>query len=492
MVFRVPAAVAVLMGREGVPAVGDGVRAGERTAGGRAAVRRLPALLARLAPLRWPVVGLALAVFLSLGWFARPQTDDYCVASEAAIHGLWGAQVFWYQNWMGRYTAAGALALLTEWLGLPAAARAGPFLLLLLLGSAGAWLARNLLPLRGRPLFGLLGMALAVYLAMLPNPEQVIYWFTGAYTYGLGLALGLALAGTLVWCPAGPRGRALRSGAAALLAAAATGCNETLMVALMLGAPLWWLWRRRRGRAGDGWLVGVVWAAAAAVILAPGNAVREAAFPEGGQFWGALAGTLTSTAGYGLKWTASLPLWGASLLALAVFGPWRGLGGRWGPWLGIALVAAGFFPAHWAMGHRPPGRALAVIHLVFLFAWFAFWLPRLAARLAWDWRAWRRPAMGLVVLGMLVQGNLPFALYDLASGRAQAYGALQDQRHAVMQNADPEATRVVPALADPPATLFHEDITGDPADWRNRCVARYYGVAGVRTPTVAGGVGDRL
>jgi hypothetical protein len=237
---------------------------------------------------------------------------------------------------------------------------------------------------------------------------------------------------------------------------------------------------------------------AALMVFAPGTAARSSLFPAAHQLVPSLVSATTRGLVHALEWTLQPALWGISLLfvraapALA-----RRLGVAAGGvlpilWL-LGLVCACHFPAYWAMGIKPPGRALANIWIVFLAGWFVLVLPLVARALrrrGCDLRSPRLATLGraLVVIGLFVPSNVPRAIADLGLGGALRHRSEQIERAATVAEAKRTGNKdvvLVPLLAKP-RTIWVDDLTADPADWRNRSYAAWHGLASVRVAAPAG------
>jgi hypothetical protein len=69
--------------------------------------------------------------------------------------------------------------------------------------------------------------------------------------------------------------------------------------------------------------------------------------------------------------------------------------------------------------------------------------------------------------------NVKTAWRDLISGDAAGYDRESEARHAMIR-ASSEPDMLVPALRARPRTLFFNDLTTDPTNWRNTGCARFF------------------
>ncbi len=244
--------------------------------------------------------------------------------------------------------------------------------------------------------------------------------------------------------------------------------------------------------------------AMAIVMLAPGNAVRQAFFTR--PTYPLLATALSPL--YALMFlvgfvllspitTAALIL-GCAVLAFALQpedGEWslqaasliadRRRAARWIVLSLIAPVAFSYAPTLYTVFGGPPARALVIPQFI-VTAVVAFWslvaglsLRRTFAHRAQDQPRSQKPRL-LLLLGILMLIPLGSAWRTLSiAGELQSYALKWDQRDRQVRNAAArgEKSVVVQALG---YTGRLEDLDLDPKHWLNLCVARYYGLDAVR------------
>jgi len=223
-----------------------------------------------------------LAGYALLGTFNRYVADDYGGVLAVRLRGFWGEQAASYRLWTGRFTSSAlisAAAMLPE-----VAVRVLPGILI------AAWVLLMWLALQHVPSLGRVGRLLlaagVVYTALqvTPSPFLSIYWMTGSLTYVPRLMLGTLLL-ALIGQPHGSGARGIAAIAAAgVVAFLAGGSNETYVVAQTVAlaiavavaiSPLEIVSRSKLRVLGAGLLGSLV--AAAVLVAAPGNAIRDAA-----------------------------------------------------------------------------------------------------------------------------------------------------------------------------------------------------------------------
>jgi len=478
--------------------------------------------------------GSCLVPFVLLAWFTHPAADDFVYASWAKDLGFVGVQRFWYANWCGRYTATLvqtgfplALDMTRAYPLVPLALLAGLIVsLAAFLGALERFLSQasqenalggphsvpstehSVLSTQYWP-WPLTAVFAALYVTQMGSVCEGFYWLAGGATYQLALVLTLlVLACGLSVRPETSRPLlALKASAAALVALAAAGCNETMLplVSLILLAGAIVSWKRNHpGR----W----VWAAAlaaylagsVAVVLASGNALRAAQFADKPPLAACLAKCTWDAVRHALKWSIRpMPL-GLSILGIPLAAEvlkraaWAEKIATWHVVLSAAAtfgaVWLSFAPAYLSIGRNPPARAENVSYFLFLAGWFATWLLALARVRNVRGREPRLSPRALVlgrvalVAGILLFSNLPRAVYDLAF-LAPAYDRQLRQRYALLrqQSAAGGNEAIVERLAARPKSISFGDFGDEPS--QNARIARYFGVSAlvIVEPGAAGG-----
>lgn len=451
------------------------------------------------------VFGL-LVLLIAIGYFAVPAADDFCNAERYAKSGFWGAQVDLFMNWGGRYASNAALIGFTA-LGdlratyplVGALAHLLTFLAFLLLAHE---ILRESVPITQRCL--LAGIASIIFFSGVPDPAQTYYWLSGALTYQLGNVAFLMMIALLIRTE-----RTTSSGHTPLLSPAIAACfaliaigsNETsmLLTVLSLGCGAAISIRLHRPAA-KFWiaLTAVALIGAAAAGFAPGNFARMGALESTGMLrpalWGAAVLYLPWVALRMMYWLSHAALWAAAaLLFVLTYSRIRSLlfrngvfDARWFRlplvWLGglLALNLLGFVVNRYPL----PERAESVIYLLFLLGWF----PTALMVSHYFLRDSRLPsgqlvlAMPVVVLAVSLLGapNI-FEVYK-DSYRGYRYWTEMQARFDVLENAHKSANpdAIVASASRPPRTLFATELSTDPANFRNACMAAYFGLRSVR------------
>ena len=402
-----------------------------------------------------------------------------------------------YRTWQGSFAAAFLMALQPAGFGTACYALT-PFLMLGMLLAGTLCLCISLFS----RIFGLprrFGACVAAVLLLfsiqlVPYPVQSLYWYNGSvyYTFFYGLSL-LAFALAVPTAQHGGAGRTLPLCALCFLLGggnfvtaldAMLVFTAAVLLALVLRHPGW----RRLLAPLLCLLLGF-----ALNALAPGNAVRQAAVEQAPNALWAVGESFVQAVKTGAA-SFTLPVLGMLALLLLLF--WHAAAGSSFSFrlpglvtlFSFCLYAALFTPTLYALGSTGEGRVKDIVfyQYLLLLAFNAFywtgWLRRRVAS-AKSQRLPLLPALGAVLLclgccaAFILSGRgftSVMALGHLRSGEAAAYRAEASQRFSVLQDDSVRDAELEPFRAQP-YLLFFDDISEDPADWRNESLARYFG-----------------
>lgn len=439
-------------------------------------------------------VGIA-ALSLAQPWYA----DDYVQATVARHHpSLWRFVEYWYLNWSGRNTST-AFIWLSQVNRPVFSALVGMGFVIMAMLTVSLALGESLR--RTHRNAELLVLALVVLWFGMPALGEVAQWLVGSATYLTAIVLMLLFLHPyrrlFEYDPAErllpyPGIRAVPMLALGVVVGmshecAVAGAGAALVVML---AKLWRDKMVRRVPA-DLW-VGALGLAAGGTVLALGqmSALREQ-LRSAPALVGGVAGALRHleyflfTLGKGVSF--SMPgsiswLLITLLLALPIAASTaaartedRSFGWFWPcTWI---VAAAGTMAPFVFVTYPGGGRIYAfpfVFSVVAAFAVFAEHTDSLLDRLPQ-----RRIAIGAIALVtiMLVEiGGSLLVQRQFGIEHGQRLAIIAEQRSEGIQDV------VVPPYAiTPHRAVPHDDITGDPNDWRNRAVADWLGVRSIRT-----------
>ena len=470
---------------------------------------------------RHAVVALALIGAASLvplivaSFFNHPSADDfsYSVATHAAaqadgiasvIQAAFDTSMRYMQTWQGLYSSAFVLALNPAIFGEDFYALACPLLMTVSLGAFLLFfrpLCRNVIASPSKAWVGVALLAWLFFIQTMPSPVQGLYWYNGAMNYLFFWSLGLIVLAMMVSYLASSGWKAaILLLVSTLLAFIVAGGNHVSSFACILGLTYIAAVDAIRHRR----FFALIPLAAciigfAIVMTAPGTAVRSARLAAEAGVHNSIPWTL-AMAPYTLLSCLSewVNLQYLCFLALAapLFHRICSAGGMKTGLLTvrnatlIALASCAFLvgmlcvPLYSLQSLGEP-RIADILYASFVvlgaFTAFVFYgalfqqgIPeRLASALSFRSRASVVAAAVLLLAIVVAPSTFSTAFDELRSGRIQSYDAQIDARLAVYED-DSIRDAVFPQLTEKPELIYFDDITEDPADWRNVDAAAYY------------------
>jgi hypothetical protein len=427
-------------------------------------------------------LALPLAVYASVGSFARYTADDYCWAGVLRTEGFFNAQVQWYTVYSPRY-AFTFVVNLVELAG-PAIVPALP------IGAIVVWLATLAwtfvqFGIKLVPALLLAELAAVATLQTAPDLPQSLYWQTGMLTYLLPLILATFLLG---WIR-----RAIGYGRlsypslviCALTTFVAGGLSETYLIPQNVALTLALVIAVALACRGEGQRLVLAYLAAALaggvvalvlILVAPATAIRVGGTPA--DLWLASSAAIATAAYQVASLLRHFPPTVLLCLALPAL-----LGGRPSRvsrrsfllvTVGVAITLPFcYFASFYAQNGNPPARSLIVPgailvgYLIFISHTWSALAQRLPSPM---------PLVAAAVLALVPIGVAVISLPDVAN--AAQHAALWDAEDQQIRAAR-EAGLADVSVPPLPAYLGENFVTADPDDWFNRCVARYYGVRSI-------------
>ena len=427
--------------------------------------------------------------FVFICFFTHPSTDDLCYTYRS-LSGFWDTQVYYYNEWSGRYFATAlssiypyitdvlkgyGFAILFFFISF--------FLALLVLFKS---LAGNLVSNR-KLLWGTL-IFLAIYLTRMESTSEGFYWFSGVVSYSYGNALLLILLSFLILDKRSKYKKNYQKIAYVLscitLIFAVAGTNELNAVLLVVGIfgvifipsysrqPSKSLWRI---------CLGATTIAVATAILAPGNFVRVDHYVDN-KFvnrdnlevvWNySLVHSFTNYGKYLTSWVLDSGLLSASLLfmiwSIYLLQNNTHFSQKYHKikipkisailiyiviWLLLILFIFSF--PHFFGGYLPD-RIINLAYLVFLLGWFiavfilsVFLKDKIASIDLNQFNFIITSAQIVLMMGLLLQGNFLQAVSDLFLNAPTYDAELKTRYELISQNINEKSVRVPPLSKKP-------------------------------------------
>jgi hypothetical protein len=446
------------------------------------------------------------------GSFSRYLADDFCTASQFKAQGFISSMLYWRMTWSGRYSFIFFINIahfIGQWIT--------PYLTLIVIIL---WLF--VLFVFIRQIFHVVGIPYAVLPIILlacivlystlngtPDLYQSLYWHTGLLTYVVPL-LFLTGYGAIALNRISNNSQTSWGGLglSAGITFVAGGFSETY-VALQVVAVLAFLTTVYIFLKGEARCSGILFLSAGLfgaivsiilVITAPGNFGRLSFMPDPLAFAEVVYLALRDTLLFSKLSIYNNPL--SSIIALLIPGllalylPLRknrqesfgsvvrdkfipfliGI-----PILAYILIAATLAPSYYATGVYPAERALITSQFVLIIA-FISWslLAGIFLRRYFVKDVLHSPLIMLLIVVLLISGAYNSSQKTLSGlPEAQIYANLWDARDDNIRQEVASGAQEISAASLPHMSPGLAELSADPNDWINRCLASYYGLSKV-------------
>lgn len=462
----------------------------------------LPVLLIGLLPIS------ALVLIGYIGSFTRYMADDYCSVYWAQRFGLFRSVWYWYISWSGRFSAYAS-----DWFIMLIGSRnvrlVPPIALAIWLGVTVLAIYLFLRRLGTNTfLFGAALLSAVIFLfvvfLLMPDIQQSFLWWNGMRSYTLPLIL-LTLFAVLFQLSIDR----LKTRRMILLAClfsflylfANAGLSDTFAVtqfALLAILAAWRIFLARKRDERDASLAiliaGIVGTmlALVVIIVAPGNAVREAALQPHLNLLDVFMVAFQGTQGHGMSWLSLLqnmvntPERWLALIGIIFVVAWAGSIQRRLALdlylvpafaaLGVILSYVSFLPASWGTSEPPPTRTLSVAE----FALIACLFPM--AFIAGNWFSAKinpRTVMGVLLVPAIfaITISAVMNIQELYQSRetyitfAERWDVAENQ--ILEAKASHQESVTVPSWKNWAGLEVFSD---NSKNWLNVCASGYYGI----------------
>lgn len=475
------------------------------------------------------LVGMAVLLLpmLAIARYNVPSADDYSYGvythlawerSHSLIEVIKGSvrrvnESYW--NWQGTYTAVFVFSLQPAIFGEAWYPLTTYIMLISLLGGI-AYLVTTVFRQILKAAWYQTGIVILVISAVCtqlsPSPVESFYWFNGSayYTFFFGISLVL-YAKILTYirlsdAALSPVKKTLRLLSLTILSAIVAGTNFVTVLAtavLYTCAVVFVLIRRKRSGLGIIVPFCVFMAGFFVNIMAPGNSVRQALFPNRPSALYSIYLSFCDAVRFAHSWLTPALVFPVILLIPLLYKITSGTGCSYSNpfWVlsgSFCLFASMFFPPKYAMGATASGRLLNIVYyafvilLIFDLSYVLGWCGRVAEKHGLRGKAGSQESKGeqpaysaaflsavlaLFLLGSVFTGaqyTSRIALRDLLQGTASSYYDTAMERAELLKD-DSQQDVVLPRYSVKPLLLYYyDDVTTDPAEWQNVDISNYY------------------
>jgi hypothetical protein len=449
----------------------------------------------------------AILPFILLSLYDHPSADDYGFTHIVKYFGFFEFQKFIYMYHQGRFSSNFIFSINPLVYDSFTFYKVLPVILLMLFFIAVfifiRALFRNFLSIFQSIVASLFFSAL--YLNIIPNPSETIYWMTGSLIYFLPCILLLLFLSLIV--------KLLSANSisitiiACIIAPVLQGFNEVIMLYAI--AIVFFIFqfqiKNKSLKIKLAWVLIILVVSAIIEIIAPGNYERMTIYGNAENIHYSVITSLISFAKLLLIHFSNPSFLIISLLSILFFqkiknksvcqysvcvNPWTILV------FIILIFIAVFFPVAYGTGYKPPLRIYNTLSLPFMITWFYFlfiFVGRYNFNLA---VSIKRQTVLFIVAAILLFFNISKdpGKSDIAIGniftawndlffKARSYDKQLNMRYeqiALAKNSS-NTNVVVDSLNCIPRTLYFIDIGKDSSSWVNMGTAQYFGISSIRT-----------
>lgn len=443
--------------------------------------------------------------FISL--YAHPSGDDFVYAYNGKHFGLLENASRDYFQWTGRYVSNFLFVLNPMAFDSLTGYKLIAIVLILLTFISFYFLTKTITNngVQKKYLILFSGVLTLLYLNRMPSLAQGIYWYTGAVIYQGASVLTLVYLSFIILLFREKYfiNKIIHVSMCLLLIFIITGFNETIMIFLLLFHIF--LFAKNKNRLS---LLLFIFSClcASLVIFSPGNAVREAAFPERHQLFQSLLYSVAQTFRFFVAWINNIPLTIATLLYIPYTIHLSQKSGLFknsfylSPLLSTCslfiVIFLSAFPAYWSTGILGQHRTVNVAYFFFLILWFinlTVWMnyfrtKKFIISLSVFSSRYFLVLVTSMILFSFITGNGYVVMNDLFSGRAKNFDNEMKLRYETLNNAQQRSDSIciIDTLQNKPVSLFVLDITENENDWMNRGMAAYFRINKIRTAKAEG------
>lgn len=429
----------------------------------------------------------AILPFILISFFIHPSVDDFCYNIQSRDLGFWTAQLTWYNDWTGRYFTSAILSIKPLVSGSFFIYKLIPVILLSSLFVSIYYLSSLLfVNLKRKGFLVFTFYFVTIYLMQMPSVAQGFYWLPGSISYQLPSILSILFLCSLIQLIKTNNWKYLLT--SIFLVFFIIGSSETsmLLIDFLIGTIFIYKFYRDK-KINKSILILLIFAMlfSLVVIISPANIIRSSNFPYKHQLFNSIFNSLLAFKNYLAIW---LPL--IILFTFIFYDYFRQEIGNYSskifninPIFVFIIVCCipfiGFFPGYWSLGGDPPLRTINTIYFYFLtgFIYFTFVVFFYLKQKSTSFLSFSKGVKYLLFVLIFIylghKNNVKTAYADLIKGKAYKYDLELKERYKKINNSKND-TIYVSKLKHRPSTIFFDDITSNPSNWKNECYDSYF------------------
>lgn len=434
--------------------------------------------------------------YLYLSFFTQPIADDFAFAAQYKNNNYFSLVKETYFNSSGRYLSNFLIYLNPISFNSFFGYQLIPFSLIIFSIISFYYFFKTVFVALTKQMIWIITLSFSlIFISLLPNIAEQIYWFTGSMIYHLGLLITIIYFTFLIKLFRNELviSKTIHLIILGLLLLIAAGFNEVLTVSLFLILVVLLIlfyknkWEGKNVIAIQFLLLLVF---ITVLVLAPGNILRESYYPNKHQFFHSLIYSLAQTVRFSVKWILSPTLLMASILFIGFYdkkikhitlfkesfylNKWASL------FILFSTIFVCVFPPYWATGILGQHRTVNVAFFFFLIIWFvnlSVWLNSFSVKMqSFKLLKQKRIFIVLFLCSGFFFGNGWHSLTDIFTGKAVNYKRQLDLRHKALSDfqINNKKELILTPINFKPKCLFVLEISDDPNYWTNKSYNVYY------------------
>jgi hypothetical protein len=432
---------------------------------------------------------LVILPFLFLCLFNHPSADDYCNTNLTLDMGIGNANIYLYKTWTGRYSSTllltiNPLIFHSFWgykmisFFIIAITIGVNFLLISMIINSSPLMIKMCLTV----------LLTIIYFLDVPNSIQAFYWMASTLSYQLSGCLIILWIYFFIKHQSSSKSNSpfYYTLVIMFLSIVIIGMNEISMVILdcfVLAVLLFRIYQKKYYDYSYYLIFSAMLIASYFSFIAPGNAIRSQFFEGNHNLLKSLIGSFYNISTFFRTFFMNLIFLAFFVIALLDNKIVAEIKKRILPGnplmvlsMLVTLLFISFFPGWWSMGGTVPDRTLGHIYHIFLIGWLYFIFSSYCWFINFELTINKYVILTVWSLFLIItisNKNLKTAYEDLISGKASRYDHDMKKRYELIK-ASTENDLLVPAIENPPVSIYNFDISENKNEWINECYSHYF------------------
>jgi hypothetical protein len=421
---------------------------------------------------------ISLICFFS--FYNKPSADDFVFLFVTKKMSITESVIYYYNGWNGRYFSVFFSKLALNILKIQNLFIVLPIFIFLNLVISIIFLFKKLFEsIDNNNIFISSFLFLLIFITMMPNIQEGIFWLSSITSYSTSLILLFWLFFILIRLYETKYKSYLYI--SILLCFTIIGSNETVM--LFLDFFLFLLYLNVKDIKFKKYIFILIFIAFISTLLvyfAPGNLIRSSMLNKGHNFIYSILKSLQYLLYYLITWSIITPfiflfiknyqiklnkIFFNTILNVQTF------------YLIIFSLFICFFASFWSTGNAPPGRVLNIIFIIFLLYNFIL-CTLIKTTISLNNNKIVTIIIIIFSLNIITKDNCKNFILDIKNDSLNKFSIHFNKREVELKNKINKQIVVKPYIIIP-ISIYFDDITNETDNWKNRAVANYYNLESI-------------